>query len=286
MVDSLLGLDPGGRGIARFFVAGAAAHAARALRRAKRVVLTTGFSVGPGMPETDGPPGTASLGRALRLLGAEVTYITDAAALPPLQAALGALGEPTPIVTFHVAGDARLTARRLLAEHAPTHLISVERPGRTGTGDYLSMRGESVREWNAPLDALFLEASRRVITVGVGDGGNEIGMGALRARLAGAGPRIRKVASVVSARHPVVAGVSNWGAYGIVVELSRLARRPLLHTGEEERRMIEACVKAGAVDGITRKHEATVDALPVEAHVGMVELLRLMENPSSHGGHP
>jgi len=285
MVDSLLGLDPGGRGIASFFVAGAAAHAARALRRAKRVLLTTGFSVGPGMPETDGPPGTASLGRALRLLGAEVTYITDAAALPPLQAALGVLGEPTPIVTFHVAGDAALTARRLLAEHAPTHLISVERPGRTGTGDYLSMRGESVREWNAPLDALFLEASRRVITVGVGDGGNEIGMGALRTRLARAGPRIRKVASVVSARHPVVAGVSNWGAYGIVVELSRLARRPLLHTGDEERRMIEACVKAGAVDGVTRKHEATVDALPVEAHVGMVELLRLMENPSSHGGH-
>jgi Domain of unknown function (DUF4392) len=285
MVDSLLGLDPGGRGIARFFVVGAAAHAARALRRSRRVILTTGFSVGPGMPETDGPPGTASLGRALRSLGAEVTYITDAAALPPLQAALAALGEPTPIVTFHVAGDAALTARRLLAEHAPTHLISVERPGRTGTGDYLSMRGESVREWNAPLDALFLEASRRVITVGVGDGGNEIGMGALRARLARAGPRIRKVASVVSARHPVVAGVSNWGAYGIVVELSRLARRPLLHTGDEERRMIEACVKAGAVDGVTRKHEATVDALPVEAHVGMVELLRLMENPSSHGGH-
>jgi D-glutamate cyclase-like protein len=286
MVDSLLGLDPGGRGIARFFVVGAAAQAARALRRSRRVILTTGFSVGPGMPETDGPPGTASLGRALRSLGAEVTYITDAAALPPLQAALGALGEPTPIVTFHVAGDAALTARRLLAEHAPTHLISVERPGRTRTGDYLSMRGESVREWNAPLDALFLEASRSVITVGVGDGGNEIGMGALRARLARAGPRIRKVASVVSARHPVVAGVSNWGAYGIVVELSRLARRPLLHTGDEERRMIEACVKAGAVDGITRKHEATVDALPVEAHVGMVELLRLMENPSSHGGHP
>jgi hypothetical protein len=84
----------------------------------------------------------------------------------------------------------------------------------------------------------------------------------------------------------VVAGVSNWGAYGIVVELSRLARRPLLHTGDDERRMIEACVKAGAVDGITRKHEATVDALPVEAHVGMVELLRLLETQSPHGGHP
>lgn len=286
MVDSLLGLDPGGRGIARFFVAGAAARAARALRRAKRVLLTTGFSVGPGMPETDGPPGTASLGRALRMLGSDVTYITDAAALPPLQAALEALGEPTKVQTFHAAGDAALTARRLLSEYAPTHLISVERPGRTRGGDYLSMRGESVREWNAPLDALFLEAPRRVVTVGVGDGGNEIGMGTLRARLARAGPRIARVASVVSVRHPVVAGVSNWGAYGIVTELGRLTHRALLHSGDEERRMIEACVKAGAVDGITRKHEATVDALPLEAHVGMVELLRLMESSSSHGGKP
>ena len=286
MVDSLLGLDPGRRGIARFFVAQGAARAARALRRAKRVLLTTGFSVGPGLPETDGPPGTASLGRALRALGAEVTYITDAAALPPLQAALDVLGEPTQVHTFHAAGDAALTARRLLAEHAPTHLVSVERPGRTRNGDYLSMRGESVREWNAPLDALFLEASRRVVTVGVGDGGNEIGMGTLRSRLARAGARLNKVASVVAARHPVVAGVSNWGAYGIVVELARLARRPLLHTGDEERRMIEACVKAGAVDGITRKHEATVDAVAADAHVGMVELLRLLETQSPHGGHP
>jgi len=122
--------------------------------------------------------------------------------------------------------------------------------------------------------------------VGVGDGGNEIGMGALRARLARAGARINRVASVVSARHAVVAGVSNWGAYGIVAELGRLTRRALLHSGDEERRMIEACVKAGAVDGITRKHEATVDALPLEAHVGMVELLRLMESSSSHGGKP
>ena len=286
MVDSLLAFDPGGRGIAQFFVAEAAAQAARALRRAKRVLLTTGFSVGPGMPETDGPPGTASLGRALRTLGAHVSYITDAAALPPLQAALGTLGEPTQIHTFHAGRDAALTARRLLAEHAPTHMVSVERPGRTRSGDYLSMRGESVREWNAPLDALFLEAPRRVVTIGVGDGGNEIGMGAVLARLRRAGPRIGNVASMVSTRHTVVAGVSNWGAYGIVVELSRLARRPLLHTPDDERRMIEACVKAGAVDGITRRHEPTVDALPLEAHAGMVELLRLLENPASHGGHP
>jgi hypothetical protein len=284
LVDRLLAFDPGGRGIAHFFVPGGAARAARALRRAKRVILTTGFSLGPGLPETDGPPGTASLGRALRALGAQVTYITDAASLPPLQAALAVLGEPSAILTFHAAGDAALTARRLLAEHAPTHLVSVERPGRARNGEYLSMRGESVGEWNAPLDELFLQAPRRVVTVGVGDGGNEIGMGTLRARLTRAGARLSKVASVVPARHAVVAGVSNWGAYGIVVELARLSKRPLLHTAEEERGMIRACVAAGAVDGITRKRETTVDALPLEAHAGMVELMRLIEDSTSHGG--
>jgi Domain of unknown function (DUF4392) len=284
LVDRLLAFDPGGRGIAHFFVPGGATRAARALRRAKRVILTTGFSLGPGLPETDGPPGTASLGRALRSLGAQVTYITDAASLPPLQVALAALGEPSAILTFHASGDAALTAQRLLAEHAPTHLVSIERPGRTRNGEYLSMRGESVGEWNAPLDELFVQAPRRVVTVGVGDGGNEIGMGTLRARLARAGARVAKVASVVAARHVVVAGVSNWGAYGVVVELARLSKRPLLHTAEEERGMIRACVAVGAVDGITRKREATVDALPLEAHAGMVELLRLVQDSTSHGG--
>jgi hypothetical protein len=213
-----------------------------------------------------------------------VTYITDAGSLPPLQAALEVLGEPTRILTFHAGGDAALTARRLLAEHAPTHLVAIERPGRTRGGKYLSMRGESVGEWNGPLDALFLEAPRRLVTVGVGDGGNEIGMGALRARLRHAGAHIRKVASVVPARHVVVAGVSNWGAYGIVVELARLSKRPLLHTADDERRMVRACVAAGAVDGITRKREATVDALPLEAHAGMVELMRLIQDSTPHGG--
>ena len=284
MVDHLLALDPRGRGITSFFVEGGATRAAKALARAKRVVLTTGFCVGPGLPETDGPPGTAVLGRALRSLGATVTYITDAASLPPLQAALAALDEPKEIQIFPARGDAAQSARRFLDEYAPTHMVSIERPGRTRTGDYLSMRGESVAEWNAPLDALFLEAPRRVVTVGVGDGGNEIGMGAVRARLLRAAPHLAKAATVVSATHLVVAGTSNWGAYGIVAELSRLVRRPLLHSAEDERRMVQACVDAGAVDGVTRKPEATVDAMPLAAHASMVELLRLIADMHPHGG--
>ena len=56
MIDHLMALDPGGRGIGAFFVAGGATAAAQALRKSRRVLLTTGFSVGPGMPE----PGDAT----------------------------------------------------------------------------------------------------------------------------------------------------------------------------------------------------------------------------------
>jgi D-glutamate cyclase len=81
--------------------------------------------------------------------------------------------------------------------------------------------------------------------------------------------------SIVSVDHLVVAGTSNWGAYGIVAELSRLAGRDLLHSSDEELRMLRACVDAGAVDGVTRRAEPTVDRLPSGAHTGMLELLRV-----------
>ena len=293
MIDHLMALDPGGRGIAAFFVRGGATAAARALRRSRRVLLTTGFAVGPGLPETDGPPGTACLGRALRILGAEVIYVTDAMAVPPLQAALKALGEPLAVDIFHVAHGAgggpaapgaRETARRLLAEHRPTHMVAIERPGRARDGEYRSARGRSLTEWNGPLDELFLAAPARTVTVGVGDGGNEIGMGAVRARVVRAGGLFPRIASVVKVKHLVVAGVSNWGAYGIVAELGRLTGRPLLHTGEEEQAMVQACVDAGAVDGLTFHPEATVDGLPLPAHIGMLELLRVLESPRRTGG--
>jgi hypothetical protein len=284
MIDHLLALDPGGRGIGRFFVDGGAASAARSLRRGGRSLITTGFTVGDGLPETDGPPGAAALGRALRLLDHSVTFVTDEATVPLLRAALRALGEPASIETFPAGGDGEEAAHDLLSGHAPTHLVSIERPGRTASGDYLSARGESVRRWNAPIDALFLVAPRRIVTVGVGDGGNEIGMGNVRARIRRLGGKLGTIASVVKVKHLVVAGTSNWGAYGIVTELSRLCDRLLLHSADEERKMIQACVDAGGVDGITRRPEPTVDGLPLEAHVGMLELLRLFAVPQLTGG--
>jgi hypothetical protein len=307
-IDHILSLDLGSRGIAKIFTPGAAFAAAGALVRARRVLITTGFSLGPDLPETDGPPGAAVLGRALRRLGAEVRYVTDAITLPVLQAALKTLEEPADVGVYPGGEHAALT---VLAAHRPTHLIAIERPGRSRSGDYLSARGESVRAWNAPLDELFvrvnamkkakalsgLASARRALrqptlggsclavpaTTGIGDGGNEIGMGNVRARLARQGSLVARIASVVRVDHLVVAGTSNWGAYGVVAALERLTERSLLHTPALERRLVEACVAAGAADGITRRREPTVDGLPVDAHASVVGLLALAASAGRRG---
>jgi hypothetical protein len=300
-IDHLLALDPGGRGIAGFFTPGAALAAARALMGARRVLIVTGFVVAEGMPETDGPPGAAVLGRALRRLGAQVRYTSDPVVLPVLEASLRALDEPLDVFAYPEGPEA---ASNVLKRERATHLVAIERPGRGRNGDYLNARGVSVAQWNRPLDEMFVRvgrshalldrathaltrargpryknsgdrAPRRPVTIGVGDGGNEIGMGRVRARLAREGELMARIASVVSVDHLVVAGVSNWGAYGIVAQLGRLTGQPLLHTPTDERTMIDACVSAGAVDGLTRRREPSVDALPADTHAAVVALLGL-----------
>jgi len=290
LVDQILALDPGHRDIAAFSTPGAALSAARALRRARRVLIVTGFTVEPDMPETDGPPGAAVLGRALRRLGARVTYVTDATNVPLVEAALKTLDEPSEVVVYPGGVDG---ARRLLASEKPTHLVAIERPGRNRAGDYLNMRGDSVAAWNAPIDELFLcgrgrerglgrgwpekgaARLRTPVTVGIGDGGNEIGMGAVRAKIARLDALRARIATVVPVDHLVVAGVSNWGGYGIVAALARLTGNDLLHTPELERRLIKACVAVGACDGVTRRREPTVDGLGADTHAAVVDLLRL-----------
>jgi hypothetical protein len=226
------------------------------------------------------------LGRALRRLGAHVTHVTDPANAPLVEAVLKTLDEPAGVAVYPAAAGG---AARLLADEKPTHLVAIERPGRNRAGNYLNMRGDSVAAWNAPLDELFMRPSSqgktmRPITVGIGDGGNEIGMGNVRSRLARLDALRARIACVVPVDHLVVAGVSNWGSYGIVAALGRLAGLDLLHTPEIERRLIGACVSAGACDGVTRRREPTVDSLGADIHAGVVDLLRLASRSGIMGG--
>ncbi len=110
-------------------------------------------------------------------------------------------------------------------------------------------------------------------------------MGDVRSRLFRGGTLARRIASVVRVDHLVVAGTSNWGAYGVTAHLALSSGRPLLHAPDDERRLVAACVDAGGVDGMSRRREAKVDGLPVDAHAAYVELLRtIIERSHTQGG--
>jgi Domain of unknown function (DUF4392) len=287
-IETLCALDAGGRGIGRLVRPGMLAAAAASLADARRVALVTGFVPRPTWgAETDGPSGTVVLGRGLRQCGAEVHYLADPPVLPLLEACLKALGEPLDLIALPAApAPALAEARRALAKLSPTHLIAVERPGRAADGDYYNARGISVAGLNAPLDGLFHGRKRGVTTVGVGDGGNEIGMGRVRGRVVRDVANGAKIASVVRTDYLVVAGTSNWGAWGLTAHLGLATGRDLLHTAEEEARLTRAMVAAGGVDGLTGEATPSVDNLPVTLHQRFLDTLRELTAHLSHRREP
>jgi hypothetical protein len=260
-IERIVAEDPRGRGIANLVQWGALEAAARLLLDARRVGILSGFFLlVPQRGETDGPPGAKAIGVALEALGAEVAYLTDAPHVPLFEA-MGLTVTPY--------------AERLLERLAPTHLLSIERPGRAADGRYYSMAGRDLTEHTAPLDDLFLEAPARGIpTVAIGDGGNEIGMGTVQALVRRDVPHGERIACVVPAQHLIVAGVSNFGGYGLVAALSLLAGRDLLPSDAQAAADIHACVAAGACCGHTFRNEPLVDGLPLEATLHLLARLR------------
>ena len=232
-------------------------------------LIATGFYIfGAGTPETDGPPGALALGRALESLGHRVLYVSDHYTLPILRPFVG---EDADVVDFPIVDDdgSKEFSLGLLAILDPSLLISIERCGPTKEGAYLNMRGVDISPHTAKIDHLFSQHSR---TVGIGDGGNEIGMGNLA-------PIIPMVATlpdnpaITGVTHLVIASTSNWGAYGLVAALSRLVGRDLLPDPDDEARLIRGMVDLGARDGVNGLSQYSVDAMDMEEHGEALSLL-------------
>jgi hypothetical protein len=267
-IENLISQDPGHRNIFPLVQRDHLRLAALSLLRAKRVLIVSGFPVPQaGAGETDGPPGAWALGMALRRLGIPAAYLTDEMNAP-LFKALGA--EPV------LKGSSGL-----LQKEGVSHLVAVERPGRARDGRYYTMRGDDITAHVEPLDALFLEAETRgIVTIGIGDGGNEIGMGRVFQGVSRSVPQGQQIASTVLTDYVIVSGVSNWGAYGLVGALCVVAGQDLLPTAEEMVRSVQAVVQAGGVDGRSGRREFTVDGLPLSRSVELMEEIRWHLLPS------
>ena len=140
-------------------------------RRPGVVLLITGFPI-QGIAETDGPPGAAAVGRALRELSWHVVTVVDPMTRPVIEALGRDLGEIEEIDAVGLA-QAETATGRLLDRVRPHAAIAIERPGLTADGRLANMRGETLDPSPVPMDGLL----RVPISIGVGDGGNELGLG-------------------------------------------------------------------------------------------------------------
>ena len=272
-IERLVQVDVGRNMTALFAAArgglrGAAAELSAA--PALRVGLITGFYVPQGSPpaaETDGPVGAALLARGLGQIGISCRLATDEPCRSACAAALAGAGVSGIPLDCAAIPDLIEAWRR----SGITHAISIERCGRSADGAPRNMRGVDIGSYTAPLDDLF--AAGPWETIAVGDGGNEIGMGSIpRDLIARHVDHGETIACVTPARHLIVAGVSNWGAYALLGALAVLRedwRAKLLVSLDEtvDEAILAATVDRGpAVDGVSRLRQLTVDNLELAAH--------------------
>ena len=280
-IDHQITLDLGGRNTRHLYeaasegtplVKAAAERLFEAADSGDRILLSTGFPIVPPVaPETDGPLGTVVLARALGALGATPVIVVEPMVEATISAVFGLLDCEFPIETVDPATAA---TESLLDRHDPDAAVAVEKPGQCADGSHRNMAGEPVSQHVASADTLFEQARNCGIpTVAVGDGGNEIGMGVVQSAVREHVDHGETIACVRPVDHLVVAGVSNWGAYGVVAALSLLADEPLLHSSEDERRLIEASLDAGCVDGVTGETLRCVDGIPSAVHAAVVDVL-------------
>lgn len=274
----------------------------------------------PPAAETDGPPGAAILSAALRHSGIAAQIVTDAHCESAMRVAAREMGLPeSTVVTIPSSSDAQKEWFHNFLE-APqdgyrlTHLIALERVGPSHDLDSIqrhlissepnwqqrlaefadsvpeharnrchNMRGECIDAHTAPLHRLFEMAHCKtgIRTIGIGDGGNEIGMGSimwheLTQRLSG--PAAARVPCRIATDWTIVCGVSNWGGQALaaaVLMLKGMANVARNWTALQQLAALERIVMEGpAVDGITRQQTPTVDGLPFLTYIQPWEGMR------------
>jgi D-glutamate cyclase len=270
-------------------------RAATKLREAassgRPIYIATGHVHPIALPagETDGPPGAAALARALVKCGSSpVILLCEAAVTRTLAATCAAAGLsvrtnpddlPMPgsvaIQPFPVdLADARILSKRLARDCAG--IVTIEKIGRAKDGGYYTGRASVVTQELAKIDELVDIMNRQgALTIGVGDLGNEIGMGKIAAVVEAVVPGGQVFACAVPTEELLVAACSNWGAYAMTAALAGMERNlDLFHTAEIEREMISQCCRAGGVDGFSAAPTMEVDGAHWSTHAAFVQLLR------------
>lgn len=299
LIEGITLRDIGRRGVDRLYRAvsdlaagtptlSAADSLYRATKRGGNVIVTSGFTIlTSDRCETDGPLGSIVLGKLIGKMGAHLILLTDPDYLDLFEAICISAG----LTSFQCLGfpiehdQAKVETTKIFDEFSPVAIIAIERPGWNRKFVYHNMLGQDISSKTAKVDYIFNHAQlSRTLTIGIGDGGNEIGMGNIAGTInehvpfgsVCRCPCRGGIASITKVDHLIVSSVSNWGGYGLAAILARLANVPFEHTPNDERRLIKAAVKAGAVDGVTGKSIPAVDGVDMDGNAEVVRRILMV----------
>ena len=174
----------------------------------------------------------------------------------------------------------------LLDELQPAAVVSIETLGPNAKGVIHSANGyERPSEHVAHTYHLVEEATRRgILTVGIGDFGNEIGCGVVADELTTLLP-CWSTCKCACESDPVchvptdvlvIGAISNWAGYGVSACLAYLRGDPaILQSTEAERRMGIDCAYAGA-EGEAGMKQPWVDGTSPETQEAVVAMLHML----------
>lgn len=198
-----------------------------------RIAIITGFYLCHGDPpncETDGPPGAAMLAAAFDAVGIGCRIATDRLNAPVMRATLAGGGlQRIPLDVIAIGEEDNdetlplevVRSRWLGATPALSHVIAIERCGPGRDGRARNALGKDISIHHAPLERLFLGGPWT--TIGIGDLGNEIGMGSLPHSLVAASiPNGYEVWCPIASDYAIMSGVSNLGAAALLGSISLL----------------------------------------------------------------
>lgn len=290
--------------------------------------------------ENDGPPGAVTIAKLVVDQGTPVTIICDRGSEASVLSAASAIGLVTdlgdtnrrfsasdrifnmevkyaPGFSVEIVGqDLGLgvqsepntvdSVKKRLEDSRTKLLISIERPGPNAQGQMSSMAGADISRFNEDLSALFPSDPevRKWETIGIGDGGNEIGMG----NVAGKAKETRKpdftpvvnnggkIAAETKTDETVLASVSNNGGVLLTVatdgilkdlghvdinglnddNLAEVLRDVTDRTAAAKRitslykQTIDRMYDEGmSIDGVTKRNDKTVDGRPLHRPDGL-----------------
>ena len=155
------------------------------------------------------------------------------------------------------------------------------------------------------IDLIESKLSLPLTTIGIGDGGNEVGMGKIYETLIQSSiPNAQMIACTVPADHLIICSVSNWGGYALAAAIAlvcseaqsennvrksdeshqnnnnneTISGKQLLQkslpTEEEQSESCKLLVAAGARDGITKLQELYIDGMTLEESLVVLREIR------------